>query len=95
MQAWKGESYNLLSFMYVCGNKIIVIVIVIVKGCKSRASAQGLHDPSFVCMIPWKSHDNHIQNHGRTEYRLQNNERSEYESDIVLFLCNDRFWDQL
>ena len=30
MQAWKGESYDLLSFMYVCGNKIIVIVIVIV-----------------------------------------------------------------
>ena len=27
MQAWKGESYDLLSFMYhVCGNKIIVIV---------------------------------------------------------------------
>ena len=31
MQAWKGESYDLLSFMYhVCGNKIIVIVIVII-----------------------------------------------------------------
>ena len=30
MQAWKGESYDLLSFMYVCGNKIIVIVIIIV-----------------------------------------------------------------
>ena len=27
MEAWKGESYDLLSFMYhVCGNKIIVIV---------------------------------------------------------------------
>ena len=30
MQAWKGESYDLLSFMYVCGNKIIVIVIVVI-----------------------------------------------------------------
>ena len=31
MQAWKGELYDLLSFMYhVCGNKIIVIVIVII-----------------------------------------------------------------
>ena len=30
MEAWKGESYDLLSFMYhVCGNKIIVIVIVV------------------------------------------------------------------
>ena len=29
MEAWKGESYDLLSFMYhVCGNQIIVIVIV-------------------------------------------------------------------
>ena len=32
MEAWKGESYDLLSFMYhVCGNKIIVIVIVIIS----------------------------------------------------------------
>ena len=30
MQAWKGESYDLLSFMYVCGNKIIVIVIIVI-----------------------------------------------------------------
>ena len=29
MEAWKGESYDLLLFVYhVCGNKIIVIVIV-------------------------------------------------------------------
>ena len=31
MEAWKVESYDLLSFMYhVCGNKIIVIVVVII-----------------------------------------------------------------
>ena len=31
MQAWKGESYDLLSFMYhVCGNKIIVIVVIVI-----------------------------------------------------------------
>ena len=36
MQAWKGESYDLLSFMYhVCGNKIIVIVIIVVKNKSS------------------------------------------------------------
>ena len=29
MEAWKGESYDLFSFMYhVRGNKIIVIIIV-------------------------------------------------------------------
>ena len=28
MEAWKGESYDLLSFMYhVCGNKIIVLLL--------------------------------------------------------------------
>ena len=30
MQAWKGESYDLLSFMYVCGNKIIVIIVIVI-----------------------------------------------------------------
>ena len=31
MDAWKDESYGLLSFMYhVCGNEIIVIVIIVI-----------------------------------------------------------------
>ena len=32
MEAWKGESYDLLSFMYhVCGNKIIVIIVIVIN----------------------------------------------------------------
>ena len=44
---------------------------------------------------PGKSHGNVIQNDGRNEYHLQNNNRSECEADMILFLCNDRFWDQM
>ena len=36
-------------------------------------------------MIPWKSHGNILQNHGRIEYHSQNNERSENESDKSYF----------
>ena len=38
MEACKGESYDLLSFMYhVCGNKIIVIVIIVIVNGRQTA----------------------------------------------------------
>ena len=43
MEAWKGKSYDLLSFMYhVCGNKIIVIIVIVqgIRGCKSPSNAK-------------------------------------------------------